>query len=308
MAFDLNTWLTELNADGSLSVEELRTLTASLSKEKVLKALTAKHEDGLRQDEFSRRMNGLTEKEKATLALQGELVKWKQTAEAQLQQLTLTATQEREARQAIEAKFRQVAADYGLDPAQLGIPAPGAAAGNGGGAGNAGAQPGGSTGTTTGAAEGPSRVQQLETAVTALPYMTAELLELQAEHQTLFNKPLPDLRGLVDRSLRAGLSMRKVWSEEHKVPERQAQLQEEGVQARINTAVAANEAKVRSELHLPPVGRPEQHSPVLTALRTTPSGEQTGAALKETVRTSSGVDRAVAAFYADHGPGAAGAG
>jgi hypothetical protein len=304
VAFDLNTWLKELNADGSLTQEELTAMTASLGKPGVLKALTAKHEDGLRQDEFSRRMNGLTEKEKATLALQGELVRWKQTAEAQLQQLTLTATQEREARQAIEAKFRQVAADYGLDPAQLGIPAATAGTGNGAGA---GAQGTGTTGITTGAAEGPSRVQQLETAVTALPYMTAELLELQGEHQTLFGKPLPDLRGLVDRSLRAGQSMRKVWSEENKVPERQAQLQEEGVQARITAAVAKREGELRSELQLPPAGRPEHHSPVLAALKPASSGEQTG--ITPTVRAPSGVDRAVAAFNEHrYGPNAAGAG
>lgn len=303
MAFDLSQWLKKLNGEGSLSEEELRMLTATLGKEKVLKALADGHEDGLRQDEFSRKMNDLSAKEKATLALQGELVKWKQTADQQLEQLNLTAGQERTARQEIEAKFRQVAADYGLDLTQLGIPPAGAAAPTT----TPGAQP---AGVTTGAAANPSRVQELETAVTALPYMTAELLELMAENQTLFGKPLTDVRGLVDRSLKTGQAMRKVWSEENKVPERQAQLQEEGVQARITAAVAKREGELRSELQLPPAGRPEQHSPVLTALKPASSDQQTGA-LNATLRASSGVDRAVAAYVSGENrqtPNPAGAG
>jgi len=295
MAFELSAWLKELNAEGALTPEELASLTTLLGRPAVTKVLTARHEDGLRQADYSANMNALKKKEEATLALQGELVRWKQTAEGQIQQLDLTAKQERDARQAIEAKFRQIATDYGLDPTELGIAPTNAAAGNGVGQGSTGTQVTGTAGTTTGSATGPSKLQELETAVIALPFMAAELFDIQVEQAILFpGKPLTDVRGLVDRALKAGTPLRKVWEDENKVAERRTQQTEEAIQARIDTAVAKREAEVRSEQGLPPLARPEQHSPVLTAFK--PPSTQQIQGTQETIRTNSGVDNAVAAY------------
>lgn len=285
MPFNLDEWLKELNADGSLSDEELKQLQATLSKGTVPKRL---EEKTLRQAEFSRKMNELGEAEKRTVALQQELAKWKQGAEAQLNQMNLTASQERHAREQIEAKAKVIAETYGLDLAELGIAAtpPGTTS-------PPPNSPAPGTSPPNPPKPAPSKLDDMEQAINALPFLSVELLELAREHQQLFGQPLDKMRELVQKALQDRKPLRTTWEEAHKVPERRQTLQEEQIQGRIKAAVEKRETELRSELQLPPTPRPEARSPVLTEFKP-PSTDQ-----KPPEVRISAVDRAVAAF-AEH--------
>lgn len=285
MAFELTSWLKDLNAEGALTNEELASLQAVLGKEPVLKRVQALHEGGLRQEEFSRRMGELSDKEKATLNLRAELVKWREDAELKLKNANLTAGEERKARADIDAKLRRAAELYQFDPEALGVTSGGTGADGGTANGNRGADTRNPEFLTK--KEWDEATEQMKRNYPMLP---AVLFDLSAEHQTLFGKPLESTTALVQKAIETGKPIREVWEAEHKVAERRALLQEEKIQQRIDTAVADREAKLRSELQLPAPPRADARSPVLEQFKppaTTGAGNQP---------ELSGVDRAVAAY------------
>lgn len=279
MGFELQQYLKDLNADGSLNDEELKQMQAALGKDKVLARLREKHEDGLRQSEFSKKMNDLTEKETATLALQQELIAWRNEADGKLKAANLTVRQEREARAAIEAKLKHAAETYNLDPEALGL-----TSGEGkGGTDGKGDQP--QTPTYVKQEDWEKEMGEMRA---RFPILPAIIHDLSAEHQTLFGKPLGNVTELVQKAMEQKKALRQVWEEDNKVPERRTQLQEEGIQARITQAVTQREAQLRSELQLPPTPRAVDHSPVLAEFKT-PSD-------KGATKELSAVDRAVTAY------------
>jgi len=280
MAFELQQWLKDLNAEGTLSDEELKQLQAALGKEPVLKRVQTLHEGNLRQDEFSKRMNDLSEKEKATLNLRAELVKWKEEAEAHVKRANLSAEQERKARADIDAKLRRAAELYQFDPEALGVTS--------GGTGTAGG-----TGGSDGKPEFLTR-KEYEEAVEAMkqnyPLLPALLHDISVQHQQLFGKPLENSAALVQQAIKSGKSILEVWEADNKVAERRTQMAEEAVTKRIADAVAKREAELRSELQLPATPRADARSPVLEQFK---PPAQTGAGNQP---EPSGVDRAIAAW------------
>lgn len=280
MPFDLKSWLTDLAAEGALTTEELGTLETALGKEKVLKRI---EEGQLRQADYSRAMNALTEKEKATLDLHDQLVAWRDEALQKINASNLTARQEREARAVIEAKLKHAAEVHGLDLASLGVD--NAAAPNHNAAGNnAGAT--GTTGATPAYVKEEDWKKEVGAMRATFPMLPALLHDLSVEHQVLFGKPLANAGALVQQALEKGKPLREVWEEQNKVAERRTEIKEQEIQARITAAVQAREAEVRSELNLPPAPRADARSPVLAEFKPPVSDK----------RELSAVDAAVAAY------------
>lgn len=262
MPFDFEGWLKELAAEGALKDEELGQLKTALGgNEKVLKRL---EEGQLRQADYSRAMNALTEKERATLDLQQQLVAWRDEALEKINAANLTAREEREARAVIEAKLKHAAQVHGIDLASLGVeagatPKPNAAGNNAGATGTAGATPAYVTEDEWKKEVGAMRA--------TFPMLPALLHDLSVEHQALFGKPLANAGALVQQALEKGRSLREVWEAENKVVERRAEIKEQEIQARVDAAVQAHDAKVRSELNLPPPPRTDARSPVLAEFK-----------------------------------------
>lgn len=281
MAFELTTWLKELNADGTLSAEELATLQGALSKDpKVVKRL---EEGQLRQSDYSRRMGELTEKEKQTLALQTQLVEWKSQAEAAIAGANLTARQEGEERGKLNARLQHVITTYNIDPASVGMEPPAG---------------GDLTKKTTAPGNGnPPNPEFLTRAEweklsaemkATYPLLPAVLHDLSVQHQVLFGKPLENSAALVQKAMTAGKPIQTVWEEEFKVAEKRTELHEAAIQTRITEAVTKRESELRSELQLPPSPRATDGSPILREFRPTPDASKQ--------QEMSAVDRAVNAF------------
>lgn len=255
-------------------------MKASLSKPGAMKFL---EESQLRQSDYSKKMNELSEKEKATVGLQNELVKWKTDAEAKLQAASLTARQEAEQRAMLDARLKNVCETYGIDPASIGmtVTPPNPNPNNPNPAPN------------TNNPQNPEFLtrkewdEQQKLVARQYPHLPALLYDLGAQHQQLFGKGFSDYeytpqggekltgtQALVQKALDTGKNLKQVWEEEFKVPERRKQQEEEGVQKRIVEAVQKREAELRSELKLPPPARPGTSSPVLEQFRA--SNPQTG--------------------------------
>lgn len=253
MPFELEQWLNDLAKQGDLTPEELAGLKPVLSKPGATKFL---EESTLRQADYSRRQNEVSEKERQTLALQNQLIDWKKTAEQKVQEATGTAKQKQAALDVIAAKVREKASEYGLDPAEI-LPA------------DASVTP---TGTTTTTPQNPITDylrkedwnKDLESIRKQFPMLPAALMDLQVQHQKLFGGPLENSSAIVAKAMQVGKPIQEVWEEEFKVEDRRKQIQEQQIQDRVNAAVAEKERQLRSELQLP-TPRPDQaHSPVLT--------------------------------------------
>lgn len=83
--------------------------------------------------------------------------------------------------------------------------------------------------------------QQIQQVVAMTALTPAAINDLSVKHQQLFGTHLPNATELVNRALAEGKDINQIWSEEYKVPERMAQLEEE----RFNITV---QAKVDEEL------------------------------------------------------------
>ena len=294
MAFELQEWMKELE----LTDDQRKVLEPIVSQEKVQAKLKGKYEDGLRQADYSRSMNDLTEKTKELEARIAQkeadldthekgLVKWKGTADKTLvqRQTELTKAQQELAntRQAMD----RIAADYSIDRATYGITAAPV-----GGNGNPPA-----TVQTEVSLDGKyvsaEDFKKAVSEVQLFPQVAAELQDLSAEHQELFGKPLRKSRDLVADAVKRNVPIRQVWEEVHKVPEKREEVTRVTQEQHDETIREEERTKVRSELRLP-TPRPElPGSPVLTGQLKPPGQTQLS---PQSSRAA--IDAAVAAYGA----------
>lgn len=287
MPFDVQAWLKELAADGSLSDQELGTLQASLSKPQVVKRL---EEGQLRQADYSRAMNSLREKETATANLQAELVQWKKDQEKVIQKANATVGEKAAAHAALQAKVQAYAEANGLDATEI-----------------LGAEPAAPPANPN-PNPNPQNPQYLtredwqkdyDAIRNNFPLLPAQIADLQVEHQTLFGKPLANSTELVQKAMAAQKPIRQVWEEDFKVADRRKEIAEAEIQQRIDAGVQAKLTQLRSEGQIPQqTALPQSaRSPVLAEFSPQPTAR----------KDMSAVDAAVAHFMEHHVESGAGA-
>jgi hypothetical protein len=302
MPFDLNQWLAEVTADGSLSEAERKVVADTLAKDpKVLKRL---EEGQLRQSDYSRHMNDLKRQEQTLKATETALNQWKSEAEGKLN----AAVAERDALKTTaaqyEANVRAIASEYGLDPAEVsarlkaGLPAiaPGTTP-------PAHQQSGTPTMDTSKFLTREELEKQFQTAQQAFPLLQATIIDLNAEHMRLFGQPLANATELTQKAMEQKRSIREVWEEENRVADRRTQIASEAKAAEEARIRADERQKVLSEHSVPLASRPGvPHSAVFQLAGQ--SQQQNGgnatppvpAALRTAAHENRGVEAAVRAF------------
>lgn len=256
---NLQAWLEEASKRAGLSSEEVANLNAVFGKNEKLANYV--EESGLRQSDYDRKMNTLkaehqarleeiAEKERQADQFAARNGEWynENNAKFQKTQKELEALRVKEA--TLVTKMKSVAERYGVPEEELEIPV--------------------SAAPVTPAAAVPAfdatkfmgRDEAMEFGRN-LPIVTAELNEIAEDHRDLFGKALRNQKGIIEKALKVGKSIRQVWEEENGVAERRTKLAAEARQREIDEAVNAAVTKTRSELNLP-APRPEaERSPIV---------------------------------------------
>lgn len=274
--FTLDQWLSDISADGSLSKEEIQSLSTILGKDKV----SSKFKNQvLMQRDYSRKTQELASQRAQVeqdvneiLAERADLAKWKQGVDGQLQKAYSDLDSERTTTAQFRARMQTISDQTGIDVAELmkGLPAARAAsseaviAANSGGGGGNGGNGGGST-------FDPSKVvsrEDFNRVVQANPLLQAEMFDLATEHQELFGKPLKleytDQRGNRFVGMRAlvakasefnqrnpgkTMSLRETWETDFKVPEKRQELLRESIRSEERGKLDAEyKTKLSSEI------------------------------------------------------------
>jgi hypothetical protein len=250
---DLRAWLKDLAADGAISDEEMTNLEGVLGREKVLprvqKAVMLNGDYTRKTQTLAEDRRTLEEQRKKLDDETAALVDWRKGVEGQLQKAYDDLSTARTTSAQYEARVKTIADRYGLDAAELlGASPPG---GENGDQTMAHAQPAPSGFDPKQYLRQEDFDKTMEGAKALMPALSAELFDLNNEHQELFGKPLRDAKGLVNRALKAGCSLRELWEEEHKVGERRVELEvtkrvasereklEADYRAKVSEAVAA---------------------------------------------------------------------
>jgi len=274
MAFDLKQW-----ADGlKLTPDQRAVIDAAFATPENLRYVG----DGvLQKADYSRSMNELkeqetaiAEKEAAMLAHQEELTNWKTGADTTLQ----TAVTERDQ---LQQRLRELSGAAPVKPAEpaKNEPPP--------------------IDTRYVKAEDFTKAVS---DVMQFPLVTAELIDLNAEHQELFGKGLRDTKKLVESAIKEKRSIRDQWANQYKVEERRAEVAKKAHDDEINAVRLEERTKVLSEHSLPAV-RPSDR-PLLVG----PGMAPVPARVEEAKRPDPmrGVKAAVSAFnqgtYTPKGP------
>lgn len=259
MALDTKAWLEEATKRAGLSADEQQALNALLGKND--KLATYFEESGLRQSDYDRQMNKLktehqqrldeiTAKEREADSFATRNGQWYEENNERFQKTQKELERLRVQEATLTTKMKSVAERYGVPVEELEIPV--------------------SAAPVTPAAAAPAfdatkfmgRDEAMEFG-RSLPLVTAELNELAEEHRDLFGKPLRDQKGLINKALKTGKSVRQTWEEENNVAERRTKLAADLRQREIDDAVNAAVTKTRSELNLP-APRPEaERSPIV---------------------------------------------
>ncbi len=138
--------------------------------------------------------------------------------------------------------------------------------------------------------------------VMQFPLVSAELIDLNAEHQELFGKRLPNTKKLVEDAIKEKRSIRDQWANQYKVEDRRTEVAKKAHDDEINAVRLEERTKVLSEHSLPAV-RPSDR-PLLVG----PGMLPVPARVEEAKRPDPqrGVKAAVAAFnqgtYTPKGP------
>ena len=256
---NLQAWLEEASKRAGLSSEEVANLNAVFGKNEKLANYV--EESGLRQSDYDRKMNTLkaehqarleeiAEKERQADQFAARNGEWynENNAKFQKTQKELEALRVKEA--TLVTKMKSVAERYGVPEEELEIPV--------------------SAAPVTPAAAVPAfdatkfmgRDEAMEFGRN-LPIVTAELNEIAEDHRDLFGKALRNQKGIIEKALKVGKSIRQVWEEENKVADRRKANEEAAINKRIEDAVRERETKIRSEVNLPAPRPTEQRSPVV---------------------------------------------
>lgn len=257
--FTLDQWLSDISADGSLSKEEIQSLSTILGKDKVQAKLK---NQVLMQRDYSRKTQELASQRAQVeqdvneiLAERADLAKWKQGVDGQLQKAYSDLDSERTTAAQFRARMQTISDQTGIDVAELmkGLPAARAASSEAviDASKNGGANGGGNNGG--GSVFDPSKVvsrEDFNRVVQANPLLQAEMFDLATEHQELFGKPLKleytDQRGNRFVGMRAlvakasefnqrnpgkTMSLRETWEADFKVPDKRQDLLRESIRS-----------------------------------------------------------------------------
>lgn len=257
--FDLQAWLADITAEGSLSQEEVKSLGTILGSDKVKTKL---RDQVLMRRDYSRKTQELADQRRQLeadvdeiLTERRDLATWKSGIDDKLKKAYSDLESERTTTAQFRTRIQSIAEQSGLDVSELlqGLPAATTAtstavrdAANNGGAGAGNGNGGGGNG---GAALDPTNfvsTEDFSKFARTSPLLSAELFDLTQEHQELFGKPFrmeytdaqgrkfTGTRALVvkaaeynARNPRSPRSIRETWEGEFKVPEaRDNQLRE----------------------------------------------------------------------------------
>lgn len=213
MPLDFEAWLDDLKRAG-LTDAEVAQAAAILGKPGVKKEIVGSFE---RQSEFSRKMDELRAKQQQEDEYAARLSAWEADVKDQL------ARSEQAAKQ-YQQQLYTLASQYNVDPTELqkalqvtNTPTP--------------------TPTPTPTQSAGLTREDVESVAANLFTVNAKLVGLNHEHIRLFGKPMEDIDKFAELALQAGKPIEQTFREHYKVAEREAQLAEERVQARIQEAV-----------------------------------------------------------------------
>lgn len=265
-------WLEELKKSGELSDEAVADLTkvfeASPKADEFVKG------SALRQSDYDKHMDKLKtdretqEKEYAAKNTEVEtfrnsLVDFKTTADKSVEEANQKAASATQQLADSSRRVGELAAQYGIDDAELKTalaatpsttPAPGVTPVNGNPA--------------------PDALKGYVTEKTLNEYgrvsvdVSADLNDMADKHFDLFGTRL-SRRELQDEALKTGKTLTEVWEQKYSVSERRDQLAKESQEAHDkkirDDAVTETEARVRSDMAMPPQARrdPNSSSPIL---------------------------------------------
>jgi hypothetical protein len=274
--FELADWLSEINADNSLTKEEISTLSTILGKDKVQSKL---RDRVMMQSDYSRKTQALAEQRKQVeqdvneiLAERADLAKWKQGVDGQLQKAYSDLDSERTTAAQFRARMQTISDQTGVAVEELtrGLPAAKAA--------SAAAVVDAATADRMQPTNGggnvnfdPAKVVSRDDFIRFAhqnPLLQAELFDLSSEYQELFGKPLKmefvDQRGVKHTGMRAlvlktteynqrnpgkTMSLRETMESDFKVPERRNELLRESIRTEERGKLDAEyKTKLSSEI------------------------------------------------------------
>lgn len=213
MPLNVKEWLNDLQKKGNLSPSELQAMEAIIAKPAVAQEIVDAFE---RQSDYSRRMQELQQQKQQEDEYAARLAAWESDVKTQLANSEQTAKQ-------YQQQLYTLAAQYNVDPTELqkavqvtNTPTP------------TPTQPPPSVGLTK---------EDVESVAANLFTVNAKLVGLNHEHIRLFGKPMEDIDKFAEVALQAGKPIEQTFREHYKVAEREAQLAEERVQARIQEAL-----------------------------------------------------------------------
>lgn len=253
--FELANWLSDIGSDGSLTKEEIQSLSTILGKDKVQERL---RNQVLMQRDYSRKTQDLADQRKQVeqdvneiLAERADLAKWKADVDGQLKKAYSDLDTSRTTTAQFQARMQTISDQTGIPVEELtrGLSAAKAAssdavvdANRGGGN---GAQSNG------GNVFNPDKVvsrEDFNRFAHANPLLQAELFDLANEHQELFGKPLKaeytDSRGVKHTGMRAlvikaseynvahpgkTMSLRETWEGDFNVPAKRSEILRESI-------------------------------------------------------------------------------
>jgi hypothetical protein len=249
----------------------------------------------LRQEDYSGHMNQLAadrkkqeaeyvEKNAGADRFQASLVTFKSEADEAVKKANAQVTAAEQARASQTQRMQSLAAQYGIEDTELAAaiaagPAPAANPPVGGPA---------PSGVSDEVLKGYVKAEDFNKGARQYVDLTAVLNDMADEHLELFGTRL-SRKELVDEALSTGKTIEQVWEAKYNVTERRTQLTKETVEKHdaelVAKTAADTEARVRSELQLPPQRKrdDETASPVLTRQFKPEIGPETPAAHQQRV-------------------------
>ena len=252
--FDLQTWLADITAEGSLTQEEVKSLGTILGNDKVKSKL--KDQVLMRRD-YSRKTQELADQRRqveadvtAILDERQDLANWKAGLDTQLSKAYADLDSERSTAAQFRARIQTIAEQSGMDPAELMKGLPAATAATGAAAATAATSTGGGAGNGTGAQPVDMTkfvpIDDFNRFARQSPLLYAEVEDIFTEHAELTGKPLKmeytDSGGkkhtgrkallikAAEHNARSGnkpMSVRDIWEQDFNIPQvRDQQLRE----------------------------------------------------------------------------------
>jgi hypothetical protein len=291
--FDLQVWLADITAEGSLTPEEVKSLGTILGNDKVKSKL---RDQVLMRRDYSKKTQELADQRRQVEADVNEILKerqdlanWKAGIDNQLKKAYADLDSERSTAAQFRARIQTIAEQSGLDPAELmqGLPAAAAATGAAAAAAaTAGTGTGSGAGNGTGTGAPPVDVtkfvstEDFNSFARRSPMLYAEVEDIFSEHQELTGKPLKmeytDSAGkkwtgrrallvkAAEHNNRAGnrpMSVRDVWETDFNIPQVRQQQLESSIEGRVREKLDA-EYKTKLSEQLLNGGTPGRTTPL----------------------------------------------